>query len=107
MQARSYIRKGDINAIIHPSLQGKVEIESVWRVAEIAILSVEPHGASRPTMKEVVLAIHEAAAIEGRSRETSASDCSSCQPAQLQIHSNPLDLSVSAFDADSLLPSAR
>ncbi|CAI8598127.1 unnamed protein product [Vicia faba] len=62
--ARSLIRKGDIISIMDPLLIGNVKTESIWRVAEIAMQCVEPHGASRPRMQEVILAIQDASKIE-------------------------------------------
>ncbi|KAG9446353.1 hypothetical protein H6P81_012481 [Aristolochia fimbriata] len=62
--ARSFVRRGDLMSIVDPSVQGKIKLESVWRIAEIAIQSVEPHGSSRPKMQEIVLTIQEAIRIE-------------------------------------------
>ncbi|KAG2707985.1 hypothetical protein I3760_05G171400 [Carya illinoinensis] len=62
--ARSLIRKGDIISVIDPFLVGNVKIESVWRIAEVAIQCVEQHGASRPRMQEIILAIQDAIKIE-------------------------------------------
>ncbi|KAK1290203.1 putative LRR receptor-like serine/threonine-protein kinase [Acorus calamus] len=65
--ARSLINKGDITSIIDPSLEN-FKIESVWRIAEVAISSVHPYGASRPRMQEIELAIQDAIKIEKRSK---------------------------------------
>ncbi|KAL5171175.1 putative LRR receptor-like serine/threonine-protein kinase [Glycine soja] len=62
--ARSLIRKGDVISIMDPSLVGNLKTESVWRVAEIAMQCVEQHGACRPRMQEVILAIQDASNIE-------------------------------------------
>lgn len=67
--ARSLIRKGDIHAIIDPSLGSNFKIESIWKIAEVAILSVEPSGLLRPRMHGVLQAIQEAIEIE-RGNET-------------------------------------
>lgn len=67
--ARSLIRKGDIHAIIDPSLGNSFKIESIWKIAEVAILSVEPSGSLRPRMHGVLQAIQEAIEIE-RGNET-------------------------------------
>ncbi|XP_041011105.1 probable LRR receptor-like serine/threonine-protein kinase At1g67720 isoform X2 [Juglans microcarpa x Juglans regia] len=62
--ARSLIRKGDIISVIDPFLVGNVKIESVWRIAEVAIQCVEQQGVSRPRMQEIILAIQDAIKIE-------------------------------------------
>jgi hypothetical protein len=41
-----------------------VKTESIWRIAEVAIQCVEQHGASRPRMQEIILAIQDATKIE-------------------------------------------
>ncbi|XP_020229764.1 probable LRR receptor-like serine/threonine-protein kinase At1g67720 isoform X2 [Cajanus cajan] len=62
--ARSLTRKGDAMSIIEPSLAGNAKSESIWRVVEIAMQCVEQHGASRPRMQEIILAIQDAIKIE-------------------------------------------
>ncbi|KAJ6431036.1 hypothetical protein OIU84_018522 [Salix udensis] len=62
--ARALIRKGDVMSIVDPVLIGNVKIESIWRIAEVAIQSVEQHAVSRPRMQEIILAIQEANKIE-------------------------------------------
>ncbi|XVF43824.1 hypothetical protein PTKIN_Ptkin02bG0071200 [Pterospermum kingtungense] len=62
--ARSLIRKGDVISMADPFLVGNVKIESVWRIAEVAIQCVEQHGYSRPKMQEIILAIQDAIKIE-------------------------------------------
>lgn len=63
-QARSLICKGDVMGILDPYLADNVKIESVWRVAEVAVQCVEQRGYSRPRMHEVILAIRDAIKIE-------------------------------------------
>ncbi|WCJ38650.1 Leucine-rich repeat protein kinase family protein [Euphorbia peplus] len=62
--ARALIRKGDVVSIVDPVLLGNAKIESIWRVAEVAIQCVQPRSVSRPRMQEVILAIQEASKIE-------------------------------------------
>ncbi|KAG0485835.1 hypothetical protein HPP92_009914 [Vanilla planifolia] len=42
--ARSLICKGDITSLVDPCLEGTFKLESLWRMAEIAFLSVQIHG---------------------------------------------------------------
>ncbi|XP_074274339.1 putative LRR receptor-like serine/threonine-protein kinase At1g67720 isoform X2 [Silene latifolia] len=62
--ARSLIRKGDVGSMIDPLLSDSMKLESVWRVAEVAIQCVEQHGISRPRMQEIILAIQDAIKLE-------------------------------------------
>ncbi|CAI0426034.1 unnamed protein product [Linum tenue] len=62
--ARALIRKGDVMSIMDPFLIGNAKIESVWRVAEVAIQCVELRSVSRPKMQEIIMAIQEAGKIE-------------------------------------------
>lgn len=94
LQARSSIRKGDITSIIDPSLMGTFKIESAWRIAEIAVLSVELHGVSRPRMQEVEMAIQDAIKIERGSQSThdSSSSSSSMPALHVSFPSDPLEI---------------
>lgn len=108
--ARSMIRKGDVASIIDPALKGTFKVESLWRVAEIAILSVEQHGFSRPKMQEVELAIQDAIKIERGDETTynSSSSTSTNLAEGIRFSFNPLDQIVSFDLASSInLPSVR
>ncbi|XP_058093805.1 probable LRR receptor-like serine/threonine-protein kinase At1g67720 isoform X3 [Magnolia sinica] len=107
--ARSLVRKGNVTSILDPKLAGNIKIESVWRVIEVAILSVEPNGASRPKMQEIVLAIQDAIRIEKGSQSTNKapSTSSSIHSSHLRFPSHPLDIVSSDFSTKCVLPSAR
>ncbi|KAL6875672.1 hypothetical protein ACP4OV_013185 [Aristida adscensionis] len=62
--ARSHIESGNINAIIDESMDSRYDLQSVWKIAEVAIMCVKPKGAQRPTISEVLKEIQEAIAIE-------------------------------------------
>ncbi|CAN1152967.1 Probable LRR receptor-like serine/threonine-protein kinase At1g67720 [Linum perenne] len=62
--ARALIRKGDVMSIMDSFLIGNAKIESVWRVAEVAIQCVELRSVLRPKMQEIIVAIQEAVKIE-------------------------------------------
>ncbi|XP_010250887.1 PREDICTED: probable LRR receptor-like serine/threonine-protein kinase At1g67720 isoform X3 [Nelumbo nucifera] len=107
--ARSLIRKGDVMSIMDPLLAGNIKIESLWRIAEVAILSVEPHGACRPRMQEVVLAIQDAIKIEKENQRT-YKVCSSSGTMWFSGKSLPscsLDIDSSDISNGCALPSAR
>ncbi|KAF8413760.1 hypothetical protein HHK36_001753 [Tetracentron sinense] len=107
--ARSLIRKGNVASIVDPSLVGNVKIESLWRIAEVAILSVEPHRVSRPKMQEVILAIQDAIKIEKGSRGylENSSGSSTMQPSRKTLLSNFLDIESSDLSKGYVLPTAR
>lgn len=107
--ARSLIRKGDITSIVDPSLSGTYNLESLWRIAEIAVLSVEPQGVSRPRMQEVELAIQDAIRLEKGSKITSDSFSSSSDALALHVSFPPIPLEIVSSDSSSYmdLPSAR
>ncbi|KAF7124505.1 hypothetical protein RHSIM_Rhsim12G0036800 [Rhododendron simsii] len=91
--ARSLIRKGDVISIIDPTLTESVKIESVWRVAEVAIQCVEKNGYSRPRMQEIITAIQYAIKIEkGKkviSRESISTICTQNTTNELSRHREP------------------
>lgn len=63
-QAKSYIEKGNVEAVVDPALQDDYDLQSVWKIAEIAIMCVKPHGAQRPSISEVLKEIQQAIAIQ-------------------------------------------
>ncbi|XP_010245004.1 PREDICTED: probable LRR receptor-like serine/threonine-protein kinase At1g67720 [Nelumbo nucifera] len=67
--ARAHIETGDIQGIIDPSLHNEFDIQSVWKIAEKAMMCVQPHGNTRPSISEVLKEIQEAISIE-RGAET-------------------------------------
>ncbi|OEL32374.1 putative LRR receptor-like serine/threonine-protein kinase [Dichanthelium oligosanthes] len=62
--ARSHIESGNIHAIIDQSLDRGYDLQSVWKIAEVAIMCVKPKGAQRPPIPEVLKEIQDAIAIE-------------------------------------------
>ncbi|KAK2443513.1 putative LRR receptor serine/threonine-protein kinase [Trifolium repens] len=107
--ARSLIRKGDIISIMDPLLIGNVKTESIWRVAEIAMQCVEPHGASRPRMQEVILAIQDASKIEkGTESQLKISSSGDSKPQSSRKTLLTSFLEIESPDlSNGCLPSAR
>lgn len=64
MQAKSHVESGNIHGIIDPSLGNNFDIQSVWKIAEKAMLCVQPCGSHRPSISEVLKDIQEAMSIE-------------------------------------------
>ncbi|XP_024518736.1 probable LRR receptor-like serine/threonine-protein kinase At1g67720 isoform X1 [Selaginella moellendorffii] len=62
--ARAALQKGDIKSIVDPALGDAPRMESLWKVGEIAMYCVEPHGVNRPTMAEVARELQEALDLE-------------------------------------------
>ncbi|KAG2409670.1 LRR receptor-like serine/threonine-protein [Vigna angularis] len=113
--ARSLTRKGDAMSIIDPSLNGNAKTESIWRVVEIAMQCVEHHGASRPRMQEIILAIQDAIKIEqGTENKLKSSSSSSFSGSSTsKPHSSRKTLLTNFLEIQSpdvsngCLPSAR
>ena len=98
-------------SIIDPCIAGNVKVESIWRVVEIAMQCVQQHGASRPRMQEIILAIQDAIKIEKENKlksSPSSSGSTSSKP-----HSSRKTLLTSFLEIESpdlsngCLPSAR
>ncbi len=53
------LAKGDIENIVDPRFQGNFNINSVWKVVEIAMICVSPTSTKRPTMSQVVTELKE------------------------------------------------
>ncbi|GLT72298.1 hypothetical protein SLA2020_442470 [Shorea laevis] len=62
--AKLHIESGDIQGIIDPILHDEFDIQSMWKIAEKALMCVQPHGHMRPSISEVLKEIQDAIAIE-------------------------------------------
>lgn len=109
LQARSLIRKGDVVSIMDPFLTGNLKIESVWRIAEIAIQCVQQHGVSRPRMQEIILAIQDAMKIEKDTEGNPKISPSSSkgQSSRKTLLTSFLEIEPPDLSNGSLVPSAR
>lgn len=58
-----HIESGDLQGIIDPALH-EYDIQSMWKIAEKALMCVQPHGSMRPYISEVIKEIQDAIAIE-------------------------------------------
>ncbi|KAJ4829905.1 hypothetical protein Tsubulata_025134 [Turnera subulata] len=56
---RSVIEMGDIKSIIDPKLHGSYDVNSGWRVIELALSCVSTSPADRPSMYQVVAELNE------------------------------------------------
>ncbi|KAJ0027782.1 hypothetical protein Pint_35568 [Pistacia integerrima] len=63
-EAKLHIESGDIQGIIDPSLGDEYDIQSMWKIAEKALMCVLPHGHIRPSISEVLKDIQDAILIE-------------------------------------------
>lgn len=109
--AKLHIETGDIQGIIDPSLLDEYDIQSMWKIAEKALMCVLPHGHMRPSISEVLKDIQDAIVIE---REAAAArDGNSDDMSRNSLHSS---LNMGSFggtenflslDESIVRPSAR
>ncbi|KAL6569207.1 hypothetical protein OROHE_003488 [Orobanche hederae] len=102
--ARSLIHKGDVISIVDPILLGTAKVESIWRIAEVAIQCVEQHSTSRPRMQDIILAIQDSIKIE---KGTDKLDSSGSSKARKTLLTSFLDIQSPDLSNGSLVPSAR
>ncbi|XP_020238108.1 probable LRR receptor-like serine/threonine-protein kinase At1g67720 isoform X2 [Cajanus cajan] len=69
--AKLHIENGDIQGIIDPVLQNNYDLQSMWKIAEKALMCVQPHGHMRPPISEVLKEIQDAIAIEREAKGNS------------------------------------
>ncbi|CAO2824234.1 unnamed protein product [Amaranthus hypochondriacus] len=62
--AKLHIESGDIQGIIDPSLRDEYDIQSMWKIAEKALMCVQAHGHMRPSISEVLKEIQDAIMIQ-------------------------------------------
>ncbi|KAL7136580.1 hypothetical protein ABFS83_10G039900 [Erythranthe nasuta] len=111
--AKLHIESGDIQGIIDPSLHD-YDIQSMWKIAEKALMCVQPHGSMRPSISEVIKEIQDALAIEKGAENVR--EASSDEISRHSVHSSlnlgSLDIGASehylSIDDDSIAgPIAR
>ncbi|CAK9198231.1 unnamed protein product, partial [Sphagnum troendelagicum] len=61
---KPHLEAGAINNIIDKAMGDNYKLESIWKVVEIAVVSIQQFGANRPTMRQVVSDLREAIAME-------------------------------------------
>nr|AMM42869.1 LRR-RLK [Vernicia fordii] len=108
--ARALIRKGDVVSIVDSIIIGNAKIESIWRIAEVAIQCVQQRAISRPKMQEVILAIQEAIKIEkgtDSSQKLSASGSSKAQSSRKTLLTSFLEIESPDLSNGCLVPAAR
>lgn len=105
--ARSLVRKGDAISMVDPSIMENLKIESVWRVAEVAVQCVKQHGYSRPKMQEIILAIQDAIKIQKGNEKISSDTSSRGQSGRKTLLTSFLEIESPDISNGSLYPSAR
>ncbi|KAM3325270.1 putative LRR receptor-like serine/threonine-protein kinase isoform X4 [Capsicum chacoense] len=111
--AKLHIESGDIQGIIDPALRKDYDIQSIWKIAEKALMCVQPHGSMRPSISEVIKEIQDAISIERGAeavREGSSDDISR-HSMRSSLHTGSMDLGASdhylSIDESITKPTAR
>ncbi|CAK9163322.1 unnamed protein product [Ilex paraguariensis] len=111
--AKLHIESGDIQGIIDPSLRNKYDMQSMWKIAEKALMCVQPHGSMRPSISEIIKEIQDAISIEREAeavREGNSDDISR-QSVHSCLNIGSLDLAASehylSVDDSLTKPTAR
>jgi hypothetical protein len=61
---KPHLEAGAINNIIDKAMEDNYMLESILKVAEIAVMSIASFGINRPTMRQVVSGLREAIEIQ-------------------------------------------
>ncbi|KAM7266019.1 hypothetical protein ACFE04_003702 [Oxalis oulophora] len=109
--AKLHIESGDIQGIIDPSLHNEYDVQSMWKIAEKALMCVQPHGHMRPSISEVLKEIQDAILIEREAtavREGNSDDMSrNSLHSSLNVGSLGGTENYLAFDESISRPTAR
>lgn len=97
--AKLHIESGNIQGIIDPTLGNDYDIQSMWKIAERALMCVQPHGHMRPSISEVLKEIQEAIALEKEAAIMRAGY--SDETSRYSAHSS---LNIGIVGADHFLP---
>ncbi|XP_068636333.1 probable LRR receptor-like serine/threonine-protein kinase At1g67720 isoform X2 [Aristolochia californica] len=111
--AKSHIESGNIHGIIDPSLRNNFDIQSIWKIAEKAMMCVQPSGRQRPSISDVLKEIQEAISIEREAQIglEGSSDSLSRSSLQSPLDGNSQDFAAcepcTSFDDHVVVPTAR
>ncbi|XP_031488628.1 probable LRR receptor-like serine/threonine-protein kinase PAM74 [Nymphaea colorata] len=100
--ATSRLTQGDIDGVADPRLRGQYEVNSMWKVADIAMSCTAPSSKMRPRMSDVVNQLKEA--IEAETYYQHMTTNTSCPEVQ---HSSSSYGFSSSHESTSTLPLAR
>ncbi|KAE9612282.1 hypothetical protein Lal_00022178 [Lupinus albus] len=107
--AKLHIESGDIQGIIDPALRSNYDLQSMWKIAEKAMMCIQPHGHMRPSISEVLKEIQDALSIERESGRNS--DDLSKNSIHSSIHMGSMDLGIVenflSIDESIAQPTAR
>ncbi|KAL9666183.1 hypothetical protein QQ045_000507 [Rhodiola kirilowii] len=67
--AKPYIREQNIDELVDPNIKGGYHSEAMYRVVEVASSCIEPYGAYRPAMADIVRELEDAFIIENNASE--------------------------------------
>ncbi|KAH6825677.1 Leucine-rich repeat protein kinase family protein [Perilla frutescens var. hirtella] len=110
--AKMHIESGDLQGIIDPALHD-YDIQSMWKIAEKALMCVQPHGSMRPWISEVIKEIQDAIAIErgAEAVREGSSDEISRRSAHSSLNLGSVDMATSdhylSIDDSITRPTAR
>ncbi|KAM0869689.1 hypothetical protein ACQ4PT_040509 [Festuca glaucescens] len=62
--ARQRLAKGDIESVVDRNMQGRYDLNSVWKVADLALRCTEQTSSQRPAMADVVVQLKESLELE-------------------------------------------
>ncbi|KAM7252662.1 hypothetical protein ACFE04_008171 [Oxalis oulophora] len=63
------LSKGDVRNVVDPRLEGDVDLNTVWKVLELAMTCVSTVGSRRPTMSEIVSELNDCLETEKSRRK--------------------------------------
>ncbi|KAL1351876.1 hypothetical protein HN51_015752 [Arachis hypogaea] len=107
--AKFHIESGDIQGIIDPMLRNDYDLQSMWKIAEKALMCVQPHGYMRPSISEVLKEIQDAIAIEREAESNSRGLSRNSFHSSVNIGSMDLGATESYLSIDESIarPTAR
>ncbi|XP_057534417.1 probable LRR receptor-like serine/threonine-protein kinase At1g67720 isoform X2 [Amaranthus tricolor] len=111
--AKLHIESGDIQGIIDRSLRDEFDVQSMWKIAEKALMCVQAHGYMRPSISDVLKEIQDAIMIEkvAQAAREGNSDDISRHSLHSSINTGSLDLGLTdsylSIDESIARPTAR
>jgi serine/threonine protein kinase len=88
------LEKGSIEDVIDSKLNGKYDINSMWKVVELAMICTREKSAERPTMADVVTHLKDCVQIEEHRQNEIMQPCDKTDKTDMNISSISSSLDV-------------
>ncbi|BBM98977.1 hypothetical protein MPTK1_1g17720 [Marchantia polymorpha subsp. ruderalis] len=103
--ARNLLQRGNVQSMVDPTLESSYRMDSMWKLVELAISSVDQQGKNRPTMNQIVLELTEIIRMERPNNTFASASITDSFPTLSSARSTSMSPSMD-YDTSSEIPAS-